>query len=78
MAGGFVAGFLLLRATWKAERSSGCKKHRITGLFTLRHSSGSASAMARSFASLIPTPLLRHSLPALEMLRISLSGPSNR
>jgi hypothetical protein len=26
----------------------------------------------------IPTPLLRHSLPALEMLRISLFGPPNR
>jgi hypothetical protein len=34
--------------------------------------------MARSFASLIPTPLLRHSLSALEMLRISLCGPPNR
>jgi hypothetical protein len=39
---------------------------------------GSASAMARSFATLIPTPLLRHSLSALEMLRISLFGPPNR
>jgi hypothetical protein len=39
---------------------------------------GSAPATARSIASLIPTPLLRHSLPALEMLRISLSGPPNR
>jgi hypothetical protein len=26
----------------------------------------------------IPTPLLRHSLSALEMLRISLSGPPKR
>jgi hypothetical protein len=39
---------------------------------------GSASATARSFASLIPTPLLRHILAALEMLRISLFGPSKR
>jgi hypothetical protein len=39
---------------------------------------GSASATARSIASLIPTPLLRHSLSALEMLRISLFGPPNR
>jgi hypothetical protein len=39
---------------------------------------GSASTMARSIASLIPTPLLRHSLSALEMLRISLFGPPKR
>jgi hypothetical protein len=39
---------------------------------------GSASAMARSIASLIPTPLLRHSLPALKMLRIFLFGLSSR
>jgi hypothetical protein len=43
---------------------------------------GSASATARSIASLIPTPLLlfclRHSSSVLEMLRISLFGPPNR
>jgi hypothetical protein len=39
----------------------------------------SVSAMARSFAlRSIPTPLLRHSLSVLEMLRISSSGPLNR
>jgi hypothetical protein len=39
---------------------------------------GLAYGFARSFALLIPTQNLRHSLSALEMLRISLSGPSNR
>ena len=30
-----LAAFLLLRATKKAECNSGCKKHRITGLYLL-------------------------------------------
>jgi hypothetical protein len=38
----------------------------ITGLFTLRRPlGGSGSVLARSFASIIPTPKLRHILPAL-------------
>jgi hypothetical protein len=39
---------------------------------------GSASATARSFAALIPTPLLRHILPALVLLRKPLSGLAKR
>jgi hypothetical protein len=39
---------------------------------------GSGYGFARSIASLIPTQNLRHSLSALEMLRISLYGPPNR
>jgi hypothetical protein len=37
-----------------------------------------ASTTARSFASLIPTPLLRHILPALVLLRKPLSGLAKR
>jgi hypothetical protein len=51
---------------------------RITGLFTLRRSSGSAYGFARSFALLIPTQNLRHILAALKMLRIFLFGRSKR
>jgi hypothetical protein len=39
---------------------------------------GSVSGFARSFALLIPTQNLRHSLTALKMLRIFLFGPPNR
>jgi hypothetical protein len=39
---------------------------------------GSASATARSIASLIPTPLLRHILSALQTLRVCLSGRPKR
>jgi hypothetical protein len=38
---------------------------------------GSASATARSFASLIPTPLLRHILSALQMHAFAYSGGQN-
>jgi hypothetical protein len=56
----------------------GAKKLRLTGLFTLRRSSGSAYGFARSFATLIPTQKLRHILPALKMLRIFLFGLAKR
>jgi hypothetical protein len=39
---------------------------------------GSVFRSARSFASLIPTPLSTHILPALQMLRICLSGLPKR
>jgi hypothetical protein len=52
---------------------------RITGLFTLRRPlGGSGSVLARSIASLIPTPKLRHILPALVLLRKPLSGLAKR
>jgi hypothetical protein len=37
------------RRPWRRAVGEGAKKRRITGLFTLRRSSGSASATARSF-----------------------------
>jgi hypothetical protein len=55
---------------------AGAKKLRITGLFTLRRSSGSGFRSPRSAAP--PTAHSTHSLSALEMLRISLFGPPNR
>jgi hypothetical protein len=51
---------------------------RITGLFTLRRSSGSGFRSPRSVATLLPTAHFTHSLPALKMLRIFLFGLSNR
>jgi hypothetical protein len=75
----FVAGFLLQGVTKKSMRNSRAfqTSHNRT-VYASPPVGGSASATARSIASLIPTSLLRHSLSALEMLRISLFGPPNR
>ena len=51
-------------------------QRRITGLFALRRSSGSASVFARSATP--PTQKLRHILSALQMLRLCLFGRTKR
>jgi hypothetical protein len=68
--------FFLALATKKVGSSKKDKKHRITGLFTLRRSSGSGFRSARSAAP--PTLHSTHILPALVLLRKPLFGLAKR
>jgi hypothetical protein len=64
----------------KGERNGVKAPLRITGLYAFRRlwRLQGSGWLGRSAYVLAPTPASTHSLPALEMLRISLSGPPNR